>query len=435
MFSFNKDRNEKSRFNATIQFPNQSEISTSSDESLASRLHYMGYTQEHVDTLKAMAPVVNGILDEVLEKVLDHLMIHPEMAQIARNSSTRERLKKVFADYFGSLLTGKMDESFLQMRNRMGQTHNRNFVPVTWFIASYAAFNTLLIPKIVEHFQGNPEQLSKAILAISHAMNLDAQIVTNQYMNARLDEINLANEARTNLQHEIAAVSQEVAATVQETEAAISDTNTRATQILEETGQTEKTSRNLIGLTTQNEMQMIEMEAQFKHDTEKVDASLNGIHELKNTSEEIIRMTQGIEDIADQTNLLALNASIEAARAGEHGKGFSVVASEVRKLAENAKSMSISINALIGKNNANISRLVSQMEDITHSKLQSQQKLQQVKDGLYTVKAEMENYMDMFGRNKKDLDKIVQSIQEISQTTEGLSILTSNLLEKAEQTK
>lgn len=107
---------------------------------------------------------------------------------------------------------------------------------------------------------------------------------------------------------------------------------------------------------------LAEARADVVETTGVVGDAVQAIHAIAESSAEIARFTSLIDEIAFQTNLLALNASVEAARAGDAGRGFSVVAQEVRALAQRSAAASGEIRGLIATSTAHVSRGVDLVE-------------------------------------------------------------------------
>ena len=138
---------------------------------------------------------------------------------------------------------------------------------------------------------------------------------------------------------------------------------------LEESSSALKDLTGLVSNTADNTVSASDgMQRTIKLATKNEDVANNAkeaMTEISASASKVLDVTSLIDTIAFQTNLLALNASVEAARAGSAGRGFSVVASEVRALAERTASAASEINDILDQNAQVISEGTKMVGDVS----------------------------------------------------------------------
>ncbi len=159
--------------------------------------------------------------------------------------------------------------------------------------------------------------------------------------------------------------------------------------------------------------------------TEKVEIEIT---ELNNRAKDIAYILDTITSIAGQTNLLALNASIEAARAGEHGKGFSVVADEIRKLAESSSTAANEIKGIIENIQSDSDKTVQTMKQLKESVGKQSSSVFQVNRSFDVINQSIDKitekiqFIGEYVHNiNKDKDSIVRGIESISAVSEEIA--------------
>ena len=163
---------------------------------------------------------------------------------------------------------------------------------------------------------------------------------------------------------------------------------------------------------------MDNLNAKTKSTTDITDSVIQTIKELSVHSKNIGQIVNSINDIAEETNLLSLNASIEAARAGAAGKGFSVVATQIRKLADQCL-------ASAGK----ISNIVTEITEATKEAVNTAQTAEEIVDEQVEAVAATAHSFQTLKQRIEKLSEYLESIQSSSKDMEASGSSTLNSME------
>lgn len=157
-------------------------------------------------------------------------------------------------------------------------------------------------------------------------------------------------------------------------------------------------------------------------------ALVDMIEGLDRSTGAISEISELIEDLADRTDLLALNASIEAARAGEHGRGFSVVAGEIRRLAERAVESAQEITASIESIRGDAGRVVAGVGALSERTEEGAELASEAGRAL-------EKIIDSSGRTRQLMDEVRTAVAEQVEASGQVRKATDLIRESAESTR
>lgn len=239
---------------------------------------------------------------------------------------------------------------------------------------------------------------------------------------------------------QVASSATEIAASVKEQQASATEQAATTVQIVASTKEIASTAKVLVknmdevahgadetsALAEGGHEDLVRMEATMKQMMEATQGIAARLAVLSEKAGNISSVVSTINKVADQTNLLSLNAAIEAEKAGEHGIGFGVVATEIRRLADQTAIATWDIEQMVKEMQSAVSSGVMGMEkfseEVRHGVAQVGQvgeRLSKIVKSIQQLTPHFESVYQSMQAQSVGADQINQAIEQVNQTVQG----------------